>query len=455
MLKNIDKDYHYIGSFEIEGTQYPGQIVHNIKKGIVILAIRIPTDALGKKYDEIPYINGCLDNGAFVTLVNNQCIYNHTQLFQYQTLNFKPEYIIFSNKDARDRKFNQFIFTVENALSWSGLTRIEGSLADKSVTFNYGECSQKCNWFGFDITFSSHLSNGLGQAPRPEEVSVIERLQIKIESSELLEVGAFLQARNNIIALISFAIKDNINIEKQYLVDSEDYIEVAHGIKEHIKHLIITPDGYRELIRNHFTDFNFFLKQLSSTMDEETTDKLNKLVPILNLYLSLFKYDDMPIEMIFLNIVQALETFHARFICDKKKEFEKSIYDRFEKNPKLDEIKELLWNANQADENVNYILLYSRLNDLLIGSQYGGIFNYFYGTDKEFPQKIVDTRHYYTHYGENKKDKAFNGKALLDAINILRILLEFHICKLFGIDKTEKVKSDLTQYYLKKTCSDK
>ena len=33
----------------------------------------------------------------------------------------------------------------------------------------------------------------------------------------------------------------------------------------------------------------------------------------INLYFSIVKYDDMPIEMKYLNIVQALETYHARF----------------------------------------------------------------------------------------------------------------------------------------------
>lgn len=56
-------------------------------------------------------------------------------------------------------------------------------------------------------------------------------------------------------------------------------------------------------------------------------------------------------------------------------------------------------------------------------------------------------------YGENKKDKAFKGEELVEAINILRILLEYHICKLFGIDKTKRVKSDLTNYHIRKDFS--
>ncbi len=36
------------------------------------------------------------------------------------------------------------------------------------------------------------------------------------------EAPFFIQVRNKVISLISFAIKDNINVENQYLVDFDD-----------------------------------------------------------------------------------------------------------------------------------------------------------------------------------------------------------------------------------------
>lgn len=56
---------------------------------------------------------------------------------------------------------------------------------------------------------------------------------------------------------------------------------------------------------------------------------------------------------------------------------------------------------------------------MLIGEQYGGLFYDFYAVKKSFAQTIVDTRHYYTHYGDNKKDKALKKEDIPDAIYIL------------------------------------
>lgn len=452
MIKNIEKDRHYIGTFDIDGKSYPGQLLHNVKTGVIILDIKIPTDALGKYFGNIPCIIGRLDNGAVVTLVNNKCVNNHTKAFQYQTLDFRCEYLLWSNKEAYNKKFNRYTCIVTNALAWSNLTRIKSNIAEGTAHFNYSNSvCKKCNWFGLDITFSSFLENGLSQGNLPEEIEIIERLRIQIDSKEPLDVKQFIEARNRIISLISFAIKNNINIEEQILINIEDFVEIHPGIKDYTKHYLISSEEYRRILKNNIYDYNFTLPQIPSILDDEANSRLAKLSPIFDLYLSLFKYSDMPLEMIFLNIIQALETFHARFICDDKSKFEEKVFRLFENNPKFDEIKELLWNSTQADKNVNYILLYSRLNDLLIEEEYGGLFYDFYGIDKNFSQKIVDTRHYYTHYGENKKDKALKNDDLLDGIFILRILLEYHICKILGIDKTEQVKTDLTNYFARKS----
>ena len=53
----------------------------------------------------------------------------------------------------------------------------------------------------------------------------------------------------------------------------------------------------------------------------------------------------------------------------------------------------------------------------------------------EFVQKVVDTRHYYTHYSKSKEDKIFKGEELFFAINILRIVLSYYILIEIGFKK--------------------
>ena len=184
--------------------------------------------------------------------------------------------------------------------------------------------------------------------------------------------------------------------------------------------------------------------------DDDFSNTLEKLKPIFNLYLSLFKYSDMPIEMVFLNIVQALETFHSRFFYDNKKtKYVKSVEDRFSSLANYEDIKKLLLSETQMDENCGYIILLSRLNDMLIGD-YDGLFHEFYATDPNYAQTIADTRHYYTHYGSSKEAKALKNEKLKDAIYILTLLLEYNVCKVLGIDIKTKTASYIERYFFSK-----
>ena len=117
----------------------------------------------------------------------------------------------------------------------------------------------------------------------------------------------------------------------------------------------------------------------------------------------------MPHEMVFLNIAQALETFHARFFYDDDKDqFVKSVHQRFGSFPNFETYKKLL--LSNAQKKSKHIILVSRLNDLFIGTNDGLFAEYYLKTN--YAQKITDTRHYYTHYGEAREAAALKGNDL-------------------------------------------
>lgn len=201
---------------------------------------------------------------------------------------------------------------------------------------------------------------------------------------------------------------------------------IGNEIKQYRKHYLLSAQRELEIYDSKLWEYNFTLAQLST--DKDINKELEKLVPIFNLYLSLLKYRDMPLEMIFLNIVQALETFHSRFFYgDKKKKYVESVMNRFSTSVNFDKLKKKLLSDTQMDENCSYIILVSRLNDLLIGN-YNTIFYEYWGCEEDYGQIIADTRHYYTHYGSSKEKKALKGDSLRDAIFVLSRLLEYHIC---------------------------
>lgn len=447
MRENIELDSHYTGTFKIIDEQIIGDLIYNKKDGIIILSlVKELTDKsfLGKSYGRISRITGKLNSGAVVTLFNNQCTNNYTHAFQSQKLIFRAEYMIWAKEEKLDLKFNKMTCILKNAYAWSGLSAFEDS--ESGLGFKLKETFEEkiYNWFGAKITFSTYLNHNLFGPPRDEETKIIQRLIVNIELDSKKELNEFIIIRNKIISLLSFAIKNNINIEEEYLNDFDDSYIVEEKVVSYYKYYLMTSEGQLNDLKTQPWNYNFSLNQLPT--DKDINDELVKLEPIFNLYLSLFKYRDMPKEMIFLNIVQALETFHSRFFYDNKKEkYVEAVMERFGEFPDFEKFEKLLLCDTQKDENCHYIILVSRLNDLLIG-EYNGLFYEYYWENERYAQTIADTRHYYTHYGKSKEEKALKGEELIEAIYILRVLLEYHICLVLGIDNRDIVARELSNH---------
>jgi hypothetical protein len=440
MQDNMDR--YFSGVFNINGEEIAGDLIYNKESGATILNLmKRVTDAfpIGRSYGNLDIITGVLNSGAIVTLFHNHCARNHTQAFQTQQLVFVADYAIWSNGNATNVKFNKLECVLENALNWSGLSTIDTS-DFSTIKIKKIDNKNEYHWFGAKITFSTSLNCELFSLPHKEESKVVERLIVSIESDEKLDALNFISIRNKIISLISFAIKNNVNIDEQVLYDYDDSYKIGPHT-EYFKYHLYTSEQRLTIHESNRLDYNFNLCQLSPEKDIQK--ELTLLEPIFNLYLSLFKYKDMPPEMVFLNIVQALETFHARFFYDDSKDkYVASVNERFGSLPNYPIIEKLLLSDTQKDENCKYIILVSRLNDLLIG-KYDGLFIEYYLSDAGFAQTVADTRHYYTHYGRSKEKKALKGDKLIDAIRILSLLLEYNVCLQLGIDNQEKVREEL------------
>ena len=145
-------------------------------------------------------------------------------------------------------------------------------------------------------------------------------------------------------------------------------------------------------------------------------------------------------ELIFLNLVQALETFHARFITNKVKYyFERvdQLIEEFSKKHSEEECEE--WRLFLIDKgqsrNKNGIFLRSRLADLTFAE--GEVLFLRLGelALPDFIQKIIDTRNYYTHYDASKLVRSFSEEELFFVNAELLALLQFHVLRLLGFDR--------------------
>lgn len=344
------------------------------------------------------------------------------------------EHIFWSPIPLSDYSFDWYEVELENALRWSGLSCINRSEIN-DIHFNKHE-KYEFSYNDFHITFFSRITQNLDFFPIHEENAITERFVMRIESKGKKPYKEFLKIRNQFISLISFCVKNNVNALKQKFRKTDSYCQISNGRSIPYEYRFDEGENKSIIYESvHETEMNFTLKQLNVDFfkSEANIDKMEKLKPIFNLYLSLFKYQDMPIEMIFLNIVQALETYHNRFKYKEKDAYKEHVWT-LEKDCRFEKLlKPLLWNSSQNDKNTPFITLYSRLNDLFIFTN-NDLFNVLY-LNKDFAQDVSTTRHYLTHYDEQKEAKAFRGKDLETAIYLLELVLEYHICSEFNIDK--------------------
>ena len=453
-----DKEKRYSGIFAYKGQELPGHITYSKENGHIDITLTKRYEAVveycqeswdERLYEEsnrirtvrIPYIGGTLHNGDKVTLFNCSRYYDVCD-GDVRVLKFRAEYMIFDELQDTTVRYNRFTFVLENGLLWSGMSQVVNQQNKKDlsqpVRFRTNGFVKKYTWADTKVKFSTELNyNDLTQPERVERCSITEHLKVQlIAESGNKPVKDFLKMRDQIMEMISFAIKGNVNIISQYFCAGEDYYTygtyTGKEEREYIKYHVMTDEKQCPLFKHQSDEYNFFLQDLPEKKDLGVT--IGKLLPVFQLYSSLYRYRDMPLVMRFLNITQALETFHSRFFYNNEKaKMVASVKARFgilEESSTLR--KQLLAGLNNPN-----ILLVSRLNDLFVRGS-NKLFAEFYEEDPEYAYRVAQTRNYLTHYPMEIDGEILEGNDLRDAGMILMWLLEYHVCTALGIAKTEE-----------------
>lgn len=445
------EELRYSGNWEIFGKEFFGNLIINDKKGIIRLILH-NRDNLSNLFNDrdipskIQFIKGKLNPYGVMSLLNATVISRNTNIsYSTKTIELDIEYCINCDfQDYNNVKFSKMVFRLSNTLAWSGLNGI-------SIDYEkHGVFILKHN-FKKNITYSIDNNTTISFVPyfhenthiySHEETIITQFVKIQITSRTNQDLYFYIEILNKIKTLIEMAIARNIDV-KEIIGYKRDYYRVFDNRRIYNEIKIYSKDSYKDSYEEPRIDDMLF--DLSSTTHNKVPLfqnwflKYELLKPILNLYNSSIIYEKMPTETIFLNIVQALETYHSRFICNKKEDYKKRVENDILKDvpEKLKEAHyEYLFDKTQQDKNTNYIILKSRLNDLMLANFDIIFFNM---SNKAFPydfvEKVVDTRHYFTHYSKSKENKIFKGKELLFAIEILRIVLSYYLLQELGFEK--------------------
>ena len=176
---------------------------------------------------------------------------------------------------------------------------------------------------------------------------------------------------------------------------------------------------------------------------EKYFDKYELLEPIIELYLEPL-YSSASDRRTFLNVVQALETYHSRFVTNdiwKYKNRVKKLTKNLPESIAQENRKFLLANSK------SFITLESRLADLLLAEDQ---LSFDTGDIRmiDFPEVISKSRNYYIHYDESIKTnhKVLTEEELGIYNSVLFYILEYYILKELGFSVNDReIKSKLKQ----------
>ncbi|WP_161980551.1 HEPN domain-containing protein [Streptococcus sp. S784/96/1] len=431
----------YSGKFEYEDTkeEYQGELQIDKINNVITLTLTISSPNLNiiprfPLESEIKVIYGKLLSGKSIMLYDCYVIdrSNHKN-FTKSGLNYTKQVIkanYLFETDVRLGTEGLLITSAQvdfgNILEWANLChytwRGDGTsrnpiwIENDPVSINVRD--------GLGVTFIPSRNTGILDDYQ-EKIELSQKVYTEFQYEQPVKWENFLEDIKKVEHLIGFGLQRSVRFEGIKCQLLEDDSEDKFWIDE-----VILGIGRIGNINNQHP--YFFLYNLETITEEAHFSKwieyYEKLKPILDLYfLILDNRYYLTSELVFLNMVQALETFHARFITDDVKNYitrSKSLVERY-----CDYEGWLAFLCDDRQQKNRSIYLKSRLADLMFAD------GQHLEMEPQYIQKIVDTRNYYTHYNPKKLERSFT-KSELPIVNYkLKLLLEFHIQKLIGFDE--------------------
>ncbi|GAE37675.1 HEPN domain-containing protein [Halalkalibacter akibai] len=464
-IKNLDKEYY-------------GDLYLNEDKGGIILYIRIPNNGPMLSFLELPltisFINGSTLNGAKIVLVD--CVRVATQsrigseeVFGYQA-NFMFEGINFESEESI--KFSKIQIGIPHIIKWGDISNYKRPDIEDTKTAIGLDITEPIEIYSCeDYILSYYLSfNDSGFDLMREKITLTQTPFLIIESKTIQSLDWFIKIANQMKRLIEIAMSESLSFDKIIAESPEIYYEfdddTRHVRPVEVKHAL-KQKSKNNLDENKLRpDFLFNLNELRNASFSKWQDISLIMEPIIELYIDSIYNQGLSTNRHFLNMVQALETYHARRICNSLSNFKNRVEELTIIEPAI-EGKITVERYNQSDKDFlldgsyKYITLRSRLADLLLADHtfifYTADIDYF-----NFPKVIADTRNYYTHYDKKLENRALKGEDLINGFHILRNILEFYLLKEFGFeeefihDRTrERIRPIITSNSVKEAAKNK
>jgi hypothetical protein len=439
----LQKEIRTSGYWKINDcdVEYGGDLYINQNKGIIALELYLPNKGSMTSFFTLPYtidfITGNMATGAKITLINCERYKTNSYIGQKDVFGYTAKFLLngYCFDSIEKIVFSKVKFRLSNLLEWGKILKYDIKFVEGYEFQLFAKHIDNTLLFSDDNVRISYAiySNGTPVYPMDEELVFKQEPYIIIESTINQSIDFFIKKLIGMKRIIELAIgvqTDILDIKCEIPEIAQKIGNITIPVEFEVLHHYPRSDSYRKLLG---FEFLFNMQDLiENACLVDWFKKYELFEPVLELYVENLCNKDLSINRGFLNIVQSLETYHSRMVCngtlaDYKKHVDKileSVSDAHRERQ-----KDLLL----AGCNNNKITLKGRLYDLLLGD-----FKIHFDTGDikytEFPQKISDTRNYLTHYTIKKKDKALHGQSLDDAYIILKTMLEYYIMLELGFN---------------------
>jgi len=430
----MEKDVIIGGRWKILGEMYDGNLIFNKSNGIILLSIYyMDTEKLFGWYNKarnISEIIGDTNQQCSCILTDCELIKNHTDNFVRHHIVFKAKNLFWgiSRTKKNDMKFNEMRFQLSNIFQWSKLNGFEIN-DDEKYELSLGYRFKDKIIVTIDKSTSVEFVPVLGKFKCDvliEDIHLSQFVEIRIIKNNSTFYEEFFSDLNKVINMIMFATDIKIDINKIICIDygkynlindNKVYLEV-----ELISHCMRKVDN--NIVLNSKDSFYYLFDLPEIVKDgkiENWFKSYDKYKSIYDLYLLGIK-NDVPKEIRFSNLIQALELIHS-IKFKRKDKFYKHVENKFSYNQCI--IDNIENNIDQKDSS--YIILRSRLIDLFISPFDITTKKIIKDNIFEFTDILTDSRNYYTHYNSSKRNKCVVKENLENSIFILQYFVSCYV----------------------------
>lgn len=352
----------------------------------------------------------------------------------------KREDIKFTRLSVRYSQLKEWLreglFHYEESKNEEGLSEHVWKLTMPKVKEIFLDKSKISIGYGFATSFG-----GAWETPKFEA-----HTGISIDVSDKMHIDDFFPIAYDLKNFLTLAMGDEVSIL------------AIEGTNKSIKEYGTIQISYRKRISNQklfsFPHVPFLYKSISERPDfylQNWFNLIEKIKPTYDLFFGTVYNPHLYPTHTFLNLAQALESYHSRIsdnevMCDESfKELLSPILNIISKIPK----PELRQHFKSRAEFMNNKSLRTRIEELF--EEYGELFMPFIDNKGKFIRKVVNTRNYYTHYGKHSEKRAAKVLELPFLSNKLRFMLIVIFLKEIGFD--DKVTKQALRAYMQCTAT--